>query len=132
MVKEGSALTLVSHGHMMQLAKEATRVLGEKGIDVELIDLRTIRPLDIETVAQSVRKTHFCLLIEEGHLFGGIAAEVGFEIQEHCFDFLDAPVSRVSQRETPMPYSKVLERETLPTLQRVLSEVERMFACRLP
>lgn len=131
-VREGSSMTLVSHGHMMQLAKEAVDVLVERGVDVELIDLRTIKPLDIETVAKSVEKTHFCLLLEEGHLFGGIASEVGFQIQERCFDYLDAPVVRVAQKETPMPYSKVLEKETLPTLQRVIDEVERMFACRLP
>ena len=95
----------------------------KKGIKAELIDLRTIRPLDIATVAASVRKTNRCVLVEEGHYFAGITAEVGFEIMEHCFDFLDAPIERVCQRDTPMPYSKALEKETMPTVPRILAAV---------
>ena len=90
-----------------------------------MIDLRTIRPLDIATVAASVRKTHFCLLVEEGHYFAGIAAEVGFQIMEHCFDYLDAPLERVCQKDTPMPYSKVLEKETMPTVPRIIAGVKK-------
>ena len=69
---------------------DAAKELAKQGIKAELIDLRTIKPLDIATVANSVRKTHHCVFVEEGHVFDGIAAEVGFEIMEHCFDFLDA------------------------------------------
>ncbi|ADI38559.1 pyruvate dehydrogenase E1 component subunit beta,mitochondrial [Waddlia chondrophila 2032/99] len=119
-VREGTDLTLVSHSRMVQLCEEAAKELSKKGINVELIDLRTIKPLDIATVAQSVRKTNRCVVVEEGHIFAGIGAEVGFQVMEHCFDFLDAPIERVAQRETPMPYSKVLERETLPTVDRIL------------
>ena len=89
------------------------------GIRVELIDLRTVKPLNIATVAHSVRKTHYAVLVEEGHYFTGIAAEVGFEIQQHCFGFLDAPIVRVTQCETPMPYSKALEKETMPTEEKI-------------
>ena len=103
------------------VCQQAVKELAKKGIKAELIDLRTISPLDIATVAASVRKTHRCVLVEEGHIFGDIAAEVGFQIMEHCFDYLDAPIERVCQRETPMPYSKVLERETVPTVSRILS-----------
>jgi pyruvate dehydrogenase E1 component beta subunit len=95
---------------MVTLCEEAALELAKEGISVELIDLRTIRPLDIATVAQSIKKTHHGVLVEEGHLFAGIAAEVGFEIMETCFDDLDAPLMRVCQGETPMPYSRVLER----------------------
>ncbi len=119
-VREGKDVTIVSHSHMMRHAMEATEKLAQKGIRAELIDLRTIKPLDTATVAQSVRKTHFCVLVEEGHIFAGISAEVGFQIQQHCFDFLDAPVARVCQMETPMPYSKNLERETLPTPDKIV------------
>src|ERR1700722_2434185 len=101
-VREGKHVTLVSHSRMVLLCKQAADELSKKGISVELIDLRTIKPLDIATIAQSVRKTHACLLVEEGHIFGGIAAEVGFQIIEHCFDFLDIPLKRVCQLETPM------------------------------
>lgn len=124
----GSDITLVSHGRMVNICREAAQVLASRGISVELIDLRTIKPLDITTVAQSVRKTHFCVLVEEGHLFTGIAAEVGFQIMEHCFDFLDAPIERVCQRETPMPYSKVLEQETLPTVERIVAALQRALS----
>lgn len=120
-IEQGADITIVSHSRMVLLCHEAVKALAKKGIKAELVDLRTIRPLDIATVAHSVRKTNRCVLVEEGHIFGGICAEVGFQIMEHCFDFLDAPVERVAQRETPMPYSKVLERETMPTVERILA-----------
>ncbi len=119
-VEQGTDLTLVSHSRMVLFCREAVKELAKKGIRAELIDLRSIRPLDIATVATSVRKTNRCVLVEEGHYFAGIAAEVGFQIMQHCFDYLDAPIERVCQRETPMPYSKVLEKETLPNVQRIL------------
>ncbi len=119
----GTDVTIISHSRMVLVCQEAVRELAKKGIKAELIDLRTIKPLDIATIAASVRKTHFCVLVEEGHQFAGITAEVSFQIMEHCFDYLDAPIERVCQRETPMPYSKVLERETLPNVDRVLAAV---------
>ena len=124
-VQAGSDVTLVSHSRMVQTCHEAAKALASEGIKVELIDLRTIKPLDITTVAESVRKTNSCVLVEEGHLFAGICSEVGFQIMEHCFDYLDAPVVRVCQRETPMPYSKELEKETMPTADRIIKTVRR-------
>jgi len=117
----GKHITLVSYSRMLKFCREAADELAKSGIQVEIIDLRTIKPLDIATVAQSVRKTHRCVLVEEGHIFAGISAEVGFQIMEHCFDDLDAPLQRVCQRETPMPYSKFLEKETLPNKERILA-----------
>lgn len=122
-VQEGTDITIVSHSRMVKICKEAVADLKEKGIQAELIDLRTIKPLDMATIAESVRKTNFCCLVEEGHIFSGITSEIGFQIQEKCFDYLDAPVARVCQRETPMPYSKVLEKETLPTKERILQTI---------
>ncbi len=124
---QGRDLTIVSHGRMVRVCEQAVQELAKQGISVELIDLRSVKPLDIATVADSVRKTHFCLLVEEGHIFAGIAAEVGFQLQQHCFDFLDAPIERVCQLETPMPYSKKLESETLPNIPRILSAVQRLL-----
>lgn len=121
----GSDVTLVSHSRMVNVCREAVKELATRGIRVELIDLRTIKPLDIATVATSVKKTNYCVLVEEGHLYAGIASEVGFEIMQHCFEYLDAPIERVCQRETPMPYSKVLEKETLPTVERIIASVLR-------
>ncbi len=127
-VERGKDLTLVAHGRMMHVCRQARAELAKQGVSVELIDLQTIRPLDLATIAESVRKTHFCVCVEEGHYFGGICAEVGFEVMQHCFDYLDAPVGRVTQRETPMPYSVPLERETLPTPDRVIAEIKRTLA----
>jgi len=126
-IREGKHVTLVSHSRMVNFCKEVAKQMEKKGIGVDLIDLRTIKPLDLPMIADSVQKTGRCVLVEEGHIFGGICAEVGFEIQEHCFDFLDAPIERVCQRETPMPYSKVLEKETMPTVERILMGIEKVL-----
>lgn len=127
MVREGSDVTLVSHSRMVGICLEAAKEMAKRGVQVEVIDLRTIKPLDIATVAQSVRKTNHCVLVEEGHIFSGICAEVGFQIMEHCFDYLDAPVERVAQCETPMPYSKVLEKETMPNVPRILAALKKVL-----
>ena len=127
-VRQGDHVTLISHSRMVLLCEEAAKELQSQGIHVELIDLRTIKPLDIDTIAISIRKTHFCVLVEEGHIFGGIAAEVGFQIIEHCFDDLDAPLIRVAQKETPMPYSKVLEKQTMPTKEQIIEAVQKVLA----
>lgn len=119
-VLEGDDLTLITHSRMVKICMEAAMELRKQGIKVELIDLRTIKPLDIAAIAQSVRQTNRCVIVEEGHVFAGIGAEVGFQVMTHCFDFLDAPIERVAQKETPMPYSKVLEKETLPTVDHIL------------
>lgn len=126
-VREGRHLTLIAHSRMVDFCSQAADELAKKGIEVELIDLRTVKPLDIPTITDSVRKTHMCVLVEEGHVFSGICAEVGFLIQQHCFDFLDAPIVRVCQRETPMPYSKVLEKETMPTKERIMDAIKRVY-----
>src|SRR6185503_19837080 len=91
-LREGSAVTLVSYSRMVNFCMQAALELAKRGVQVEVIDLRTVKPLDIATIAASVRKTHHCVLVEEGHLFSGICAEVGFQIMEHCFDSLDAPI----------------------------------------
>jgi pyruvate dehydrogenase E1 component beta subunit len=127
-IREGTHVTLVSHSRMVLLCKLVAEELAKKGISVEIVDLRTIKPLDISTISQSVKKTHACVLVEEGHIFTGICAEVGFQIMEHCFDDLDAPIVRVCQRETPMPYSKALEKETMPTKERIIAAIQHVLA----
>ncbi len=122
----GSDLTIVSHSRMALECLQAAEILSKDGLKVEVIDLRTIKPLDIATIAYSIAKTHRALLVEEGHYFSGIAAEIGFEINEHCFNELDAPLMRVCQRETPMPYSKVLEKETLPNIDRIVHAAKKL------
>lgn len=126
-VREGKHITLVSYSRMLKFCNEAADELAKEGVQVEIIDLRTVKPIDLPLVASSVRKTHRCVLVEEGHIFAGISAELGFQIQQHCFDDLDAPLVRVCQRETPMPYSKVLERETLPNKERILAAIREIL-----
>lgn len=123
-LQEGKDVTLISHSRMLSHCMQAVKEIAKKGIQVELIDLRTIKPLDLPTIVKSVRKTHFCVLVEEGHIFSGIAAEVGFQIQEHCFEYLDAPVYRVCQRETPLPYAKNMEHATQPNKERILDAIQ--------
>lgn len=121
-VQEGSEITLISYSHILDKCIEAAKRVD---VSVEIIDLRTIKPLDISTVLKSIQKTNRCVIVEEGHYFAGIAAEIGFEIMEFCFDYLDAPIARVCQRETPMPYSKVLEAQTLPTVDRIVDAINK-------
>lgn len=128
-VVPGTDVTLMSHSRMVKVCHQAVVELAKQGIKVELIDLRTIKPLDIATVATSVKKTNYCVLVEEGHQFAGVASEVGFQIAEHCFDYLDAPIRRVCQRETPMPYSMVLEKETMPNVERIIAQIKEVL-CR--
>lgn len=127
-VLEGSDVTLIAHGRMVKVCLEVTRELAAHGIHAELIDLQTIKPLDLDTIEASVRKTHFCVMIEEGHAFGGISAEIAFQVQQHCFDYLDAPLARVTQGEVPMPYSQVLEQATLPSRERILSTIQETIS----
>ena len=122
---EGSDVTLISHSRMLKHCLEAASAMRGKGVTVEVIDLRSVKPLDIATIAHSVRKTSRAVLVEEGHLFAGIAAEVGFQINEHCFGYLDAPLIRVCQMETPLPYAKVLEAETVPNTKRIIAALEK-------
>lgn len=125
--KEGNDLTLVCHGSMVKKCLEVALALAKEGISVEVVDLQTVKPFDITTVAKSVKKTHFCVVVEEGHIFAGIASEVVTQVLEHCFDWLDAPPARVCQKETPMPYSKILEEETLPTPKRIIDTIKRVL-----
>ena len=127
-LREGKHITLVSYSRMLHHCEKAALELAKKGIDVEIIDLRTIKPLDLATIADSVKKTHNCVLVEEGHIFSGISAEIGFQLQEHCFDFLDSPVKRVCQKETPLPYAKVLEEATQPNKERIMFAIEQTLS----
>lgn len=124
-LQEGEDITLISHSRMLHHCREAVKQVRAKGVSVELIDLRSIKPLDTPTLVKSVQKTGRCVLVEEGHLFAGVAAELGFQLQQFCFDYLDAPLMRVCQRETPMPYSKVLEAETVPNPERIIEAIHQ-------
>lgn len=127
-VSTGTDLTIISHSHMVNVCKQAI-IQAKQALkaSIELIDLRTIKPLDINLILNSITKTHRCLIVEEGHYFSGIGAEVAATLAEKAFDLLDAPILRICQKETPMPYSKVLEKETLPNPERILKGIKKIL-----
>lgn len=126
--REGTDVTLVGHSKGTLLALEAARRLAEEdGIEAEVVDLRSLRPLDRETVLESVKKTSRAVLVEEGWPTYGITAEVSASVMEGAFDYLDAPVVRVGGKEVPMPYSKPLENAVIPSVDGVVQAVRRIF-----
>jgi pyruvate dehydrogenase E1 component beta subunit len=112
--RAGDQVTLVAFSHGVQFALEAAEKLSEEGISAEVIDLRTIRPLDVETIIASVRETNRVVTIEEGWAFAGIGAEIAATVMEQAFDWLDAPVIRVAGADVPLPYAANLEALALP------------------
>ena len=108
--REGDHCTIVTYGKSVLLAQQAADALRKEGISVEIVDLRTIRPMDVEAIAASVRKTNRAVVLEEGWEMAGVGAKVSDFIQRECFDDLDAPVVRVHQADVPMPYAKNLEK----------------------
>ena len=124
-VQEGSDITIISHSRMVNVCKEVVKELAKKGIKAELIDLRTIKPLDIATIAASVKKTHHAFSLKKDTFLQGLLQRLPFKLWNIALIILDAPIERVCQWETPMPYSKVLEQETLPNVKRILQAVYR-------
>ena len=121
--KTGTDVSLVTFGIGMRYAIDAAQALAELGIDAEIIDLRTIRPLDMETVLQSVQKTNRCVTIEEGFPQSGVGAEIAAQIMEQAFDLLDAPVLRITGKDVPMPYAANLEKLALPSVDEIVQAV---------
>ena len=121
--REGNDLTIVSYSHMVQVSIEAAKELSKQGVEIEVVDLRTLRPLDIQTVLKSVQKTHRALVVEESCQTGGFGAEIVSQIQQKVFDSLDAPVGRVAGRDVPMPYSQALEKLAIPDKDRIVAGV---------
>ena len=124
-VREGSDVTITAFSIMVGRALEAAEKLAEQGISAEVIDLRTIRPLDVDTIAQSVQKTNHLVCTEEGFPFAGVSSEIAMQIMEHCFDYLDAPIERVTGKDVPMPYAANLEKLALPQIDDILSAVHK-------
>ena len=120
-VREGTDVTIVGYSRMMQVALRAAAQLEEQGVSAEVIDLRTLRPLDMDTVYESVRKTHRLVVAEEDWRTIGIGAEIAASTAEACFDQLDAPVRRVAMPDVPMPYAKNLELALVPTEEEVVA-----------
>lgn len=125
--REGDHVTLVSHGKMVLVALQAAEQLAKEGIRAEVVDLRTIRPMDVETITASVRKTNRCVVVEEGWEVCGVGAQVVDYVQRHCFDDLDAPVLRVHQADAPMPYTKSLEKAAKPDVPKTIAAVKNVL-----
>jgi pyruvate dehydrogenase E1 component beta subunit len=121
--RKGKDVTIVSFSMGMRYATQATEKLVAAGVDVELIDLRTLRPLDSDTVIESVKKTGRLVTVEEGWPQNGIGAEISARVMEQAFDYLDAPVIRVTGKDVPMPYAANLEKLALPNVDEVIAAV---------
>jgi pyruvate dehydrogenase E1 component beta subunit len=125
--REGSDVTLVAHAKMVAVALRAAEELAGEGISAEVVDPRTLRPLDVATITGSVRKTNRCVVVEEGWPFAGIGAQIVDEIQRTVFDDLDAPVLRVTGADVPMPYNRQLEKLAKPDAARVVRAAKQVL-----
>ena len=125
--RTGKDVTLVSFGKILKEAIIAAEELTKEGIDVEVIDLRTIRPLDYATIFESVKKTNRLVILEESWPFGNISTEITYQVQNQIFDYLDAPIEKINTADTPAPYSPVLLKEWLPNHQDVIKAIKRVM-----
>lgn len=126
-VKEGSDVTLVSFGKMMKVVNEAAEELSKNGVNAEVIDLRSVRPLDYKTIVESVKKTNRLVVVEEAWPLASISADIAFNIQKDAFDYLDAPVKRVNSMDLPLPYAPTLIDAILPNVKRTLEAVDSVM-----
>lgn len=126
-VREGKDVTIVSFGKIIKAAKAAAEELEKEGISCEIVDLRTVRPIDYETVINSVKKTNRLVCVEESWPLGNISTEVAFKVQREAFDYLDAPVLRVTGADTPMAYAPTLVETYLPNSKRVIAAVKKVL-----
>ncbi|MDZ7756321.1 pyruvate dehydrogenase complex E1 component subunit beta [Rhodohalobacter sp.] len=124
--REGSDVTIVAHGKMYHVAKQAAAQLEKDGVDVEIIDPRTVKPLDLPLIVESIKKTNRCVVVDEAHPFAGFAAEIGFLIQREAFDYLDAPVQRVTLPDVNAPFAKNLFDAWLPDAKDVIEAVNQV------
>ena len=122
-VREGSDITITAFSIMVGRALEAADRLQAQGISAEVLDLRTIRPLDSQTIINSVKKTARLVTCEEGFPFAGLGAEIAMQVMEQAFDWLDAPIARVTGRDVPMPYAANLEKLALPQIEDIVATI---------
>ena len=125
-VRQGTDVTIVAYSRMTHVALEAAATLEKEGISAEVVDLRSLRPLDEDAIAASVRKTHRCVVVHEGWPYGGVGAEISDRVQRLAFDDLDAPILRVTTFDVPMPYNAKLEQACMPQPERVVAAVKRV------
>ena len=124
--REGSDVTIICYAQTVPMALAAAKKLSADGINAEVLDLRSIKPLDLEAILKSVSKTHRVVIVEQDRPFCGVGAEVCYRIQKEIFDALDAPIMRVAQEDVPMPYNERLEKAVLPSEQKIIAAVKRV------
>ena len=125
--REGKDVTIISFGKIIKEAYKAAEELEKEGIDCEIIDLRTVRPMDHETILNSVKKTNRLVILEEAWPFGNVATEITYQVQSKAFDYLDAPIVKLNTADTPAPYSPVLFQEWLPNSNDVIKAVKKVL-----
>mgnify|MGYP003602697437 FL=1 len=126
-VREGTDVTIVSFGKIIKEAFKAADDLAKEGISCEVIDLRTVRPMDTEAILKSVKKTNRLVILEEAWPFASVSSEITYLVQEQAFDFLDAPIQRLTTADTPTTYSPVLLKEWLPNADDVVKAVKKVL-----
>lgn len=125
--RKGKDVTIVSFGKIIKEAYKAADTLAEEGIECEIIDLRTVRPMDYEAIFESVKKTNRLVILEEAWPFGNAATEITYQVQKHVFDYLDAPIVKINTADTPAPYSPALLEEWLPNSEDVVKAVKKVL-----
>jgi pyruvate dehydrogenase E1 component beta subunit len=125
--RPGNDVTIVTYSKMLQVSTQAADQLAKEGIDVEIVDLRTLRPLDMDPVLKSFRKTNRAVIVEEGWRSYGVGSEISARIYEGAFDYIDAPIQRVAQTEVPLPYNQALEQSALPQVADVIKAVKEVL-----
>ena len=125
--REGTDVTIVSFNKMMLVAEKAAEELAKEGISAEVIDLRTIRPLDHHTLVESVKKTNRIVVVDESWPFAGVSAEIAYEIQKYAFDYLDAPVTRINAADTSLSYAPTFVEEYMPNPEKVIRAVKEVM-----
>ena len=125
--RKGQHVTVVSFGKIIKIAEEVADVLAKENIEIEIIDLRTIRPIDYRTIVESIKKTNRCIVVEESWPLASISSEIAYHIQRYAFDYLDAPVLRVTQTDTPFAFSPTLIEAALPSKQQVIDAIKQVL-----
>lgn len=125
--RPGKDVTVVTYSKMLETSIKAADLLAKEGIEVEIVDLRTLRPLDMEPVIDSFKKTNRAVIVEEGWKSYGVGAEIASRIYEEAFDFVDAPIQRVAQKEVPLPYNQALEQLALPQVEDVIRAIREVL-----
>lgn len=125
--RQGSDVTIVTYSKMLEISMKASDQLAKEGIEAEIVDLRTLRPLDMAPVIESFKKTNRAVIVEEGWRSFGVGSEVASRLYEQAFDYVDAPIQRVAQKEVPLPYNQALEQMALPQVEDVINAVREVL-----